>query len=58
MDLPEKNKKNVMYHFNLPKPYHKRPEFVNLIIDRGNVKVEGKVNIPYSMSDPNHFDLD
>ena len=56
VDIPERRNKDTIYHVNLMKLYHKRPEHVNLIIEDYGGRVEDDVGIPYPLADPNHFD--
>ena len=33
IDISEGKNKNIIYHVNLMKPYFKRPEYLNLVIE-------------------------
>ncbi|XP_054719150.1 uncharacterized protein LOC129228494 [Uloborus diversus] len=57
VDVPERRDKCTIYHVNLLKPYHKRPERVNLIIEEEGEDVEQEAEIPFPLPDPTYFDL-
>ena len=57
VELPGKRDNLAIYHVNLLKPYYKRPELVNFIMDEEFEEIEHEAEIPYPVSDPNHFDL-
>ena len=55
----DKKDKTQIYHINMLKPYHRRPESINLIVcetpeGKGS---EPELEIPYPMSDPNVYDF-
>ena len=57
VDLPEKKNKSTIYHVNLLKPHHKRPEYINLLIEGDQEEIEEDANIPYPVADPTRFDF-
>ena len=57
IDLPERKNKNTIYHVNLMKPYFKRPEYLNLVIEEKNEQIEEDESIPYPVADANQFDF-
>ena len=57
VDLPEKQCRAIIFYVNLMKTYHQCPEYVNLIVQGGCEEIEDEACIPYSVADPNHFDL-
>lgn len=57
VDLPGKKDNLSIYHVNLLKPYVKRVELVNFLIEEDMEEVEREAEIPYPTADPNQFDL-
>ncbi|KAF8773029.1 hypothetical protein HNY73_015724 [Argiope bruennichi] len=50
-----------IYQVNLLKPYHQRPEQINLVISESREKLEDEsegLEIPYPISDPNVYDFE
>lgn len=57
IDILEKRNKATIYHANLIKPYYKRPEFINLVIEEECEEVEAEAEIPYLIVDPTQLDF-
>ncbi|GBM24477.1 hypothetical protein AVEN_197130-1 [Araneus ventricosus] len=57
--MSNKNYKSQIYHVNLLKPYHQRPESINLLFNgkHESLEPETKLEIPYPTSNPNIYDL-
>ncbi|GBM51196.1 Retrovirus-related Pol polyprotein from transposon 17.6 [Araneus ventricosus] len=58
--MTNKNDKTQIYHVNLLKPYHQRPESVNLLFSGKHEILESgpELEIPYPASDPNIYDFE
>ncbi|GBL74979.1 hypothetical protein AVEN_243785-1 [Araneus ventricosus] len=59
--MVSKNEKTQIYHVNLLKAYHQRPERINLIVSGGEKIQEletEELAIPYPVSDPNIYDFE
>ncbi|GBN66471.1 Retrovirus-related Pol polyprotein from transposon 412, partial [Araneus ventricosus] len=59
--MANKNDKTQIYHVNLLKPYHQRPEKINLLISERKETPEAEsdeLGIPYSTADPNVYDFE
>ncbi|GBN66114.1 hypothetical protein AVEN_59011-1 [Araneus ventricosus] len=59
--IASKNDKTQIYHVNLLKPYHQRPEKINLLISERKETPEtesDELGIPYPTSDPNVYDFE
>ncbi|GBM05542.1 hypothetical protein AVEN_94814-1 [Araneus ventricosus] len=59
--MANKNDKTQIYHVNLLKPYHQRPEKINLLISERKETPEAKseeLGIPYPTADPNVYDFE
>lgn len=58
--MSEKKDKTQIYHVNLLKPYHQRPEHINLILsDHMEIsESETEIEIPYPNSNPNIYDFE
>ncbi|GFT98814.1 integrase catalytic domain-containing protein [Nephila pilipes] len=56
IDLPGKRDCSTIYHVNLLKPYHKRPELVNLVIEDIADEIEGDAEIPFPDKQCTKFD--
>lgn len=52
VDSQQKRNKVAIFHVNLFKPYHKTPEFVNLVTDVHVEEVEEDAEVPYPMLNP------
>lgn len=52
IEQPEKRNKATIYHVNLTEPWHKRPEFVNLVVQVDSEKVVKDAKIPYPLCNP------
>ncbi|GFV39551.1 uncharacterized protein TNCV_1367921 [Trichonephila clavipes] len=51
---------NRVYHINMLKPYHRRPELLNVVlVDTGEIieSSELEEDFPYMLTDPNVFDF-
>lgn len=57
IDVPCRRDKATIYHVNMMKPYHKRPETVNLVIEEVSEEIELDAEIPYPEKDHTHFDF-
>ncbi|GFU75894.1 retrovirus-related Pol polyprotein from transposon 297 [Trichonephila clavipes] len=47
IDLPGRRDRSTIYHVNLLKPYHRRPELVSLVVEEVSDDIEGDAEIPY-----------
>ncbi|GFT56535.1 retrovirus-related Pol polyprotein from transposon 412 [Trichonephila clavipes] len=47
IDLPGGRDRSTIYHVNLLKPYHRRPELVSLVVEEVSDDIEGDAEIPY-----------
>ncbi|GBM98698.1 hypothetical protein AVEN_212899-1 [Araneus ventricosus] len=59
--MANKNDKTQIYHVNLLKPYHQRPEKINLLISERKETPEAEsdeLGIPYPTADPNVYDFE
>ncbi|GBM29685.1 hypothetical protein AVEN_156873-1 [Araneus ventricosus] len=59
--MENKKDKTQIYHVNLLKPYHQRPERINLIVSGGEDIQERETEelaILYPVSDPNIYDFE
>ncbi|GBL96367.1 Transposon Ty3-I Gag-Pol polyprotein [Araneus ventricosus] len=59
--MANKNDKTQIHHVNLLKPYHQRPEKINLLISERKETPEtesDELGIPYPISDPNVHDFE
>ncbi|GBN03486.1 Gag-Pol polyprotein [Araneus ventricosus] len=59
--MANKNDKTQIYHVNLLKPYHQRPEKINLLISERKETPEAesdKLGIPFPTADPNVYDFE
>ena len=57
MDLANKKNKSTIYHVNLPKSCHKRPECINLLIQDNQEEIEEDASVPYQVTDTATFDF-
>ncbi|MCP8719654.1 MAG: reverse transcriptase domain-containing protein, partial [Asgard group archaeon] len=57
VEIPGKRNSDTIFHVNLMKPYHQRPEFVNLVIEEVEKDIEGDADIPYPLADPTQVDF-
>ncbi|GFV35391.1 retrovirus-related Pol polyprotein from transposon 17.6 [Trichonephila clavipes] len=48
IDLPGRRDRSTIYHVNLLKPYHRRPELVSLVVEEVSDDIEGDAEIPLS----------
>ncbi|GFX78803.1 retrovirus-related Pol polyprotein from transposon 412 [Trichonephila clavipes] len=55
-DLPERRDRSTIYHVNLLKPYHRRPELVSLVVEEVSDDIEGDAEIPYPDKQCTKFD--
>ncbi|GFX22798.1 retrovirus-related Pol polyprotein from transposon 297 [Trichonephila clavipes] len=55
-DLPGRRDRSTIYHVNLLKPYHRRPELVSLVVEEVSDDIEGDVEIPYPDKQCTKFD--
>ncbi|GFX86066.1 hypothetical protein TNCV_2403621 [Trichonephila clavipes] len=56
IDLPGRRDRSTIYHVNLLKPYHRRPELVNLVVEEVSDDIEGDAEIPYPDKPCTKFD--
>ncbi|GFS95718.1 hypothetical protein TNCV_251141 [Trichonephila clavipes] len=56
IDLPGRRDRSTIYHVNLLKPYHRRPELVSLVVEEVSDDIEGDAEIPYPDKQCTKFD--
>ncbi|GFV41529.1 retrovirus-related Pol polyprotein from transposon 297 [Trichonephila clavipes] len=56
IDLPGRRDRSTIYHVNLQKPYHRRPELVSLVVEEVSDDIEGDAEIPYPDKQCTKFD--
>ncbi|GFU29221.1 retrovirus-related Pol polyprotein from transposon 17.6 [Trichonephila clavipes] len=56
IDLPGRRDRSTIYHVNLLKPYHRRPELVSLVVKEVSDDIEGDAEIPYPDKQCTKFD--
>ncbi|GFX54129.1 retrovirus-related Pol polyprotein from transposon 17.6 [Trichonephila clavipes] len=56
IDLPGRRDRSTIYHVNLLKPYHQRPELVSLVVEEVSDDIEGDAEIPYPDKQCTKFD--
>ncbi|GFW01108.1 hypothetical protein TNCV_1763461 [Trichonephila clavipes] len=56
IDLPRRRDRSTIYHVNLLKPYHRRPELVSLVVEVVSDDIEGDAEIPYPDKQCTKFD--
>ncbi|GFS50080.1 retrovirus-related Pol polyprotein from transposon 17.6 [Trichonephila clavipes] len=56
IDLPGRRDRSTIYHVNLQKPYHRRPELVGLVVEEVSDDIEGDAEIPYPDKQCTKFD--
>ncbi|GFY04988.1 retrovirus-related Pol polyprotein from transposon 412 [Trichonephila clavipes] len=56
IDLPGRRDRSTIYHVNLLKPYHRRPELVSLVVEEVSDDIEGDAEIPYPDKQYTKFD--
>ncbi|GFT62454.1 retrovirus-related Pol polyprotein from transposon 17.6 [Trichonephila clavipes] len=56
IDLPGRRDRSTIYHVNLLKPYHRRPELVSLVVEEVSNDIEGDAEIPYPDKQCTKFD--
>ncbi|GFW58201.1 hypothetical protein TNCV_2633751 [Trichonephila clavipes] len=56
IDLPGRRDRSTIYHVNLLKPYHRRPELVSLVVEEVSDDTEGDAEIPYPDKQCTKFD--
>ncbi|GFX28473.1 hypothetical protein TNCV_1152821 [Trichonephila clavipes] len=56
IDLPGRRDRSTIYHVNLLKPYHRRPELVSLVVEEVSDGIEGDAEIPYPDKQCTKFD--
>ncbi|GFX82080.1 retrovirus-related Pol polyprotein from transposon 17.6 [Trichonephila clavipes] len=56
IDLPGRRDRSTIYHVNLLKPYHRRPELVSLVVEEVSDDIEGDAEIPYPDKQGTKFD--
>ncbi|GFV84213.1 retrovirus-related Pol polyprotein from transposon 17.6 [Trichonephila clavipes] len=54
--LPGRRDRSTIYHVNLLKPYHRRPELVSLVVEEVSDDIEGDAEIPYLDKQCTKFD--
>ncbi|GFW31557.1 hypothetical protein TNCV_4419921 [Trichonephila clavipes] len=52
----KKGPRSTIYHVNLLKPYHRRPELVSLVVEEVSDDIEGDAEIPYPDKQCTKFD--
>ncbi|GFW59144.1 retrovirus-related Pol polyprotein from transposon 297 [Trichonephila clavipes] len=52
----KKGPRSTIYHVNLLKPYHRRPELVSLVVEEDSDDIEGDAEIPYPDKQCTKFD--
>ncbi|GFS61530.1 retrovirus-related Pol polyprotein from transposon 17.6 [Trichonephila clavipes] len=52
----KKGPRSTIYHVNLLKPYHRRPELVSLVVEEFSDDIEGDAEIPYPDKQCTKFD--
>ncbi|GFU54946.1 retrovirus-related Pol polyprotein from transposon 297 [Trichonephila clavipes] len=52
----EEGDRSTIYHVNLLKPYHRRPELVSLVVEEVSDDIEGDAEIPYPDKQCTKFD--
>ncbi|GFW84672.1 retrovirus-related Pol polyprotein from transposon 297 [Trichonephila clavipes] len=56
IDLPGRRDRSTIYHVNLLKPYHRRPELESLVVEEVSDDIEGDAEIPYPDKQCTKFD--
>ncbi|GFY23428.1 retrovirus-related Pol polyprotein from transposon 412 [Trichonephila clavipes] len=56
IDLLGRRGRSTIYHVNLLKPYHRRPELVSLVVEEVSDDIEGDAEIPYPDKQCTKFD--
>ncbi|GFW82484.1 retrovirus-related Pol polyprotein from transposon 17.6 [Trichonephila clavipes] len=56
IDLPGRRDRSTIYHLNLLKPYHWRPELLSLVVEEVSDDIEEDVEIPYLYKQFTKFD--
>ncbi|GFW06820.1 retrovirus-related Pol polyprotein from transposon 17.6 [Trichonephila clavipes] len=56
IDLPGRRDRSTIYHVNLLKPYHRRPELVSLVVEEVSDDIDGDEEIPYPDKQCTKFD--
>ncbi|GFT71170.1 hypothetical protein TNCV_3001761 [Trichonephila clavipes] len=56
IDPPGRRDRSTIYHVNLLKPYHRRPELVSLVVEEVSDDIEGDAEIPYPDKQCTKFD--
>ncbi|KFM65660.1 hypothetical protein X975_14219, partial [Stegodyphus mimosarum] len=58
VSLPGKKERSQIYHINMLKPYHKRPEVINYLScsEEGSDQIETEIDFPNIDTNPNVYD--
>ncbi|GFU25618.1 retrovirus-related Pol polyprotein from transposon 297 [Trichonephila clavipes] len=56
IDLPGRRDRSTIYHVNLRKPYHRRPEEGSLVVEEVSEDIKGDAEIPYPDKQCTKFD--
>lgn len=48
---------STIYHVNLMKPYHRRPDYVNFLVDEKRENIEEDAEIPCPLADLDFWEI-